>query len=271
MKKKLIALFLCVALLAIAVVGGTLAYFTDNAKNENTMVFGGVDIEQWEYQRVIENGEYKTETIDNQTSYVLGGYEQDKPLFPIVGDPSKGEAGWDNTGVRMTQVDSYGTMNVFAGKNAQDKFVVVKNTGKSDAYVRTLVAVEVGAADVDLIGTSYHQTWIKSDEVEATINGSEYYVIEYIYAGGKLSDGSWRHENGVLPAGDTAYPSLSQIYLKSDATNADVEALDADKDGKFDVLVLSQAVQVEGFESAEVALDTAFGDVATANVAEWFE
>lgn len=46
MKKKILALSLCVALLAVAVVGGTLAYFTDFTETkENVFTVGNVDIE----------------------------------------------------------------------------------------------------------------------------------------------------------------------------------------------------------------------------------
>ena len=44
MKKKIFALMLCIAMLAVAVVGGTLAYFTDNDKATNTFTVGNVDI-----------------------------------------------------------------------------------------------------------------------------------------------------------------------------------------------------------------------------------
>lgn len=44
MKKKLIAIFLCVALAAVAVVGASLAYFTDKDSKTNTFTVGKVDI-----------------------------------------------------------------------------------------------------------------------------------------------------------------------------------------------------------------------------------
>ena len=44
MKKKLIAMMLCIALLAIAIAGGTLAYFTDNDAKTNTFTVGNVSI-----------------------------------------------------------------------------------------------------------------------------------------------------------------------------------------------------------------------------------
>jgi len=45
MKKKIIALALVLCLAAVAVVGGTLAYFTDVADATNTFTVGNVDIE----------------------------------------------------------------------------------------------------------------------------------------------------------------------------------------------------------------------------------
>ena len=44
MKKKILAIVLCVAMLAIAVVGGTMAYFTDHEAKVNTFTMGKVDI-----------------------------------------------------------------------------------------------------------------------------------------------------------------------------------------------------------------------------------
>ena len=44
MKKKLTAIFLCVALVAIAVVGASLAYFTDTDSATNTFTVGNVKI-----------------------------------------------------------------------------------------------------------------------------------------------------------------------------------------------------------------------------------
>lgn len=271
MKKttKTLLLILGFVLVAVLSVAGTLAYLQHEDSDINVMTMGNVKIKQNEYERVVENGVYETKEIDNKTSYVLKEFTQDKPLLPIVGDPHLGQAGWDTITVRMSQVNSYGGMDVFAGKNAQDKFVTVTNTGRTDAYVRTIVAIEVGTADSELLGTSYHNTWNKNEIGVVSINGNNYSLTEYLYQGGELSDGSWRHENGVLPAGKTSYPSLAQVYLSSKATNEDCEDLDGNGNGKLDILVLSQAVQANGFDNAQTALDTAFGKTSE-KAAEWF-
>ena len=268
--KNILLSGLSIVLVAALAIGGTVAYLQDDDSDVNVMTLGNVSIAQHEYERKVDtDGNYTTATIDGVTSYELKDFTQGKDLLPIVGDPSTGAAGWDNTVVRMTQVDSYGSMQVFAGKNAQDKFVTVENTGKTDAYIRTIVAIEIGSTDGSLIGTSYHQTWTSNKIGTITVDGNKYMVIEYAYVGGELSDGSWRHKGGVLPAGDTSYPNLSQVYLKSVATNEDMEKLDGNNNGTLDILVLSQAVQAEGFADAKTALDTAFGK-STDKAAEWF-
>lgn len=275
MKKlsKILAVVLALALTVGLSVSLTVAYLSDTDEQVNTMTLGNVYIEQNEYERVTDaDGNYTTDTIDNQESYVLQDFTQDKPLLPVPVNPGSGKpgSGWETTTVRMTQVNSYGGMQVFEAANAQDKFVTVTNTGLSDAYVRTLVAVEVGTADPDLIGISYHQTWAKNEIGVVAIDGTDYFVYEFQYNGGELSDGSWRHQYGILPAGDTSYPNLSQVYLRAEATNEDCEAIDGNDNGKVDILVLSQAIQAAGFETAADAFEAGYGDVAT-NAAEWFE
>ena len=268
--KKTLLTGLSFVLVAALAIGGTIAYLTSEDSDVNVMTLGNVKIKQHEYQRVEEENGYTTDTIDDMNSYVLEEFEQNKPLYPATESTNNGAGPWDETTVRMSQVDSYGGMQVFVNENAVDKFVTVENTSKSDAYIRTFVAIEVGTADDSLIGTSYHMAWTENNIGTIAIDGVNYYVTEYVYAGAKLSDGSYRHENGVLPAGDTSYPNLSQVYLNSKVTNEDCEKLDGNGNGVLDILVLSQAVQTKGFDDAKTAFDTAFPKGENnANVAEW--
>jgi predicted ribosomally synthesized peptide with SipW-like signal peptide len=282
--KNVLLTGLSFVLVAAVSIGGTLAYLTSEDSDVNVMTLGNVSIEQHEYERVVNaDGTYATAIIDNQTSYILEEFKQAKPLLPIVGDPSlPGDnpeyAGYDNTVIRMSQVDSYGSAWVFAGKNAQDKLVTIENTGKSDAYIRTLIAYECGSINSvsdfnKLVSTSEFKTnpgevWTKSTVGIVNINGNNYVVIEFIYNGGKHLGGV--HENGILPAGETSYPSLCQVYMKSSVTNEDCEALDGNANGTYDILVLTQAVQAAGFANADEALNESFGAVSAANAANWF-
>jgi predicted ribosomally synthesized peptide with SipW-like signal peptide len=267
--KNLLLSGLSLVLVAALAIGGTVAYLQDDDSDVNVMTLGNVKIEQHEYERVVDaNGNYATDTIDGVTSYVLKDFTQGKPLLPATeldanGNPyNYGAGGWDDTTVRMSQVGSYGGMQVFTSKNAQDKFVTVENTGKTDAYVRTLVAIEVGSTDGSLIRTSRHFTWDRTEIGKITIDGNNYMLFEYVYRG--ASDVN-RHANGVLPAGDTSYPNLSQVYISAAATNEDMVALDGNGNGTLDILVVSQAVQAADFPNAETALNAGFGDITTNN------
>lgn len=262
--KNILLSGLSLVLVAALAIGGTVAYLQDDDSDVNVMTLGNVSIEQHEYERKVDaDGNYTTATIDGVTSYELKDFTQGKPLLPSAINTTTWEGwDWDTTPVRMTQVDSYGGMQVFkSASNAQDKFVVVENTGKTDAYIRTIVAIEIGDASASLIGTSYHQTWTKNEVGTIVVDGNTYFVYEYVYNG---ANGT-RHDNGILPAGDTAYPNLSQVYIMSAATNEDVEALDGNDNGTLDILVVSQAVQAAGFADAETALNAGFGDITTTN------
>jgi len=263
--KKALLVSLSFVLVAAMAVGMTVAYLQDEDSAVNVMTLGNVHIKQHEYERVVDaNGNYTTDTIDGVTSYVLKDFTQGKDLLPSALVTNGPGWDWDSTIVRMTQVDSYGGMQVFkAASNAQDKFVTVENTGLTDAYVRTLVAIEIGSTDGSLIGTSYHGTWDQTEIGKITIDGNNYMLTEYVYEGGQLNDGSWRHENGILPAGDTSYPNLSQVYISAAATNEDMVKLDGNGNGTLDILVVSQAIQTAGFADAETALNAGFGDITT--------
>lgn len=266
MKKKILSLCLVVALAATAIVGASMAYLTDEDSDVNVMTLGNVKIKQHEYQRAETEGGYTTKEIDGVTSYVLEAFEQDKALLPTTESTNYGAGPWDETTVRMSQVASHGGMQVFTSKNAVDKFVTVENTGKTDAYVRTLVAFEIGSTDGSLIGISNHKAWSYKYVGTITIDSNNYDLVEFVYRGIEGAE----HENGILPAGDTSYPNLAQVYLSKDATNEDCAALDGNGNGTLDIIVISQAVQAAGFADAQTALDTAFGTVAE-NAATWFK
>ncbi len=270
MKKFLLSALALVAVAALAITG-TIAYLTWEDSDVNVMTVGNVEIAQHEYERVVDaDGTYKTDTIDGVTSYVLKDFTQGKDLLPATESTNNGAGPWDDTIVRMTQVDSYGSMQVFTSKNAQDKFVTVENAGKTDAYVRTLAAFEIGSTDGSLIGISNHKAWNFNYVGVINVDGNNYDLVEFIYRG--LAEGE--HGDGILPAGDTTYPSLCQVYLNAKATNEDMEKLDGNGNGALDILVVSQAVQAQGFDDAKTALNTAFADLTTDNgialAAEWF-
>lgn len=77
MKKKITAIFLCVALVAIAIVGASLAYFTDSKTAENTFTMGNVAI-------TLDETDVTNPTGDRVTS---NDYLNVRPGVPVTKDP----------------------------------------------------------------------------------------------------------------------------------------------------------------------------------------
>lgn len=246
MKKKILAVVLCVAMLAIAVAGGTMAYFTDTADAVNVMAAGNVKIEQHEQERAKD--------ADGNFTGQLQDFTQNQPVFPAVG-----EEAWakdqQETGIVVdgTEYNTYHS----GLKNVLDKIVTVENTGKSAAFIRTVVVVE--APDYDAKGLIHINT-NRSDE---TVSWSDWERLELnglqcLYSVCTYLD--------PVAAGETTEPSLLQVYLDSKTANEDADAYD----GLWEIMVVSQAVQEAGFSDAAAALDEAFGAANPANVADWF-
>ena len=246
MKKKLIAISLVVAMLAVAIVGGSLAYFTDTDEETNTFTAGGVKIDLIE-QEVGANG--------------LQPFTQDQVLMPIVGS-AQGEK--DNFGQPVAE-------------NYVDKIVTIKNTGKSGAYVRAYFAIPSALDDgyetfnaganilhfnfgnKDGVSTEGVQwSWThdgKWNYFETTIGGVAYnvYYADYYQ---------------VLPAGETTEQFISGVYLDS---HVDMDAQGNYIDTRFPTADLSilagtvscpvkaVAVQAAGFDSVDAAVTAAFG------------
>ena len=259
MKKKL-TMILSVALIAVMVICGTLAYLTSEDGDVNVMTLGGVEINQIEKERV------------EQSDDIIGGdnitdFKQDKPLYPSVYEGEYADWARNEDGEQVYQEFPTGGSSAMwtdSAKNPLDKIVFVENTGKSDAYVRTWFAFEQGSLSAErfeeVIGRNINNThWVWEDVAYGVeIDGNTYaiYLATYIGNAGANKD---QHVDGVLAPTETTRPSLLQVMMYNCGTNEDVEAIDGNKDGKYDILVVSQGVQTEGFESADAALDTAFG------------
>lgn len=260
MKKKITAICLCVALLAIAIVGATLAYFTDTDKATNTFTVGNVDIQLIEQQR-------KTDANGNKTTE-LEDFEQEKKLYPIVGS-----AQGDKDAIGMP-----------TAKNYVDKMVSVKNVNSDDAYIRVYFAIpsalddgyetfnagknvlhfnfgnKVDAGGVtSTFGTDW--TWMHGDNkwnyYETTIDGIAYNVYFANY-------------NSIVKADETTSQAIQGVYLDKSFTFKDGQAYAFDEEkalalddgwdwSKVSCPVFAIACQSEGFDSADAAFTAAFG------------
>ena len=250
MKKKITAIFLCVALAAIAVAGASLAYFTDTDNETNTFTVGNVKIDLIEQQRG-ENG--------------LVPFEQNKKLYPIVGS-AQGEK------------DEFGMPTA---KNYVDKMVTIENTGSEKAYIRAYFAIpsalddgyETFNAGLNVLHFNFGNKvvngaisstegveWIwmhgsKWNYYETTIDGIKYnvYYADYYQA---------------VDAGATTEQLVQGVYLDKSFDIKDGKCyafgkevtLDAGWDwSKVSCPVFAVACQAEGFNSAAAAIEAAFG------------
>lgn len=242
MKKKITAIALVVCLVAVAIVGGSLAYFTDTDNATNTFTVGGVKIQLIEQQR-------------NANSSALVPFEQDKNLMPIVGSAQGEQEIVD--GVKLPTAENY-----------VDKIMTIKNTGASKAYVRIFVAVP---------------TALQNGQ---TPNAPRYDVLHWNFNGDSCAEGQWTDE--IVVANPTVikgveYKIYSRTYttaLAKDevtATPAYIgfyldKSVDMNADGEYtvdwgngpevinynlsegvEIPVFAQAIQAEGFDSAEAA------------------
>ena len=279
MKKKILALAIAAIMVVTAIASVSLAYLQDTDYDKNTMTVGNVKIEQTEWERTFND------------SGVFSGfqeYQQDKKLVPAV--YTRMEANWKvpyaYTGATVgeTQLDIIGAdgtaaWNGFWGNdkqghewngsnpantfNAQDKIVVVKNTGSESCYYRTIILVEAISED--------------GEDVWLNVNGNTRFVwnnngqvdpIFYVTIGEVKYSAYVATYQEVLAPDQVSRPSLLQVLLDKKLTNEDMVKFG----DKVDIHVLSQAVQSAGFETfgANDALNEAFGEVTEANVIAWF-
>ena len=265
MKKSTLLMIVSVVLAMTLSLGSTLAYLQDSDSDVNVMTLGSVYIEQIEQQRVMgADGKFTTQ---------LEPYEQGKVLMPYV-------TGTEYEGA--VTVGEYTFEAETEKNNFVDKIVSVKNTGKSDAYVRTLVAVPTGGDDWAEIGSA-SDNWLhwnykaaalehwtlNSTPAEIVIDGRDYFVWEFV------------HKNALAPNAQT-YPSVVGFYMDK-RVNVDensffityedntTKRIDFTPDDTVDILVVSQGVQTAGFASATEALTAGFGAFNDENAAKWFQ
>lgn len=242
MKKKLLAMCLVVALAATAIIGGTLAYFTDTDTEDNTFTVGGVQIDLIEQQR-------------NDDSTALEPFEDDKILMPIVGS-AQGEK------------EVVGGVEMPTAENYVDKIISIKNTGASEAYVRVFVAVPTALQNGQTPNAPRYDVLHWNFNGDSMADGE--WTDEIVVANPTVIDGveykiySRTYETALDAQATTATPAYIGFYLdKTVDMNADgeytvdwgngPEVIEYDLSQGVTIPVFAQGIQAEGFESAEDA------------------
>lgn len=112
MKKKIVALCLCIALAVVAIGGATLAYFTDKTETvTNTFTVGKVNIELWEHKyNAADNTLSDTEKMDG-TAGKLGNTYHIVPGVDLPKDPTVVVKGGSDTCWLFVKVTANGWPN----------------------------------------------------------------------------------------------------------------------------------------------------------------
>ncbi len=251
MKKKITAICLCVTMLAIAIVGASLAYFTDTKDATNTFTVGNVKIQLIEQQRG-ENG--------------LEDFEQNKKLYPIVGSAQGAK-------------DEYGMPTA---KNYVDKMVTIENTGSEAAYIRAYFAIPSALDDgyeTFNAGKNVLHFNFGNKVVNGAISSTE--GVEWIWTHGSKWNYFETKIDGIkynvyyadyyqaVEGGETTEQLVQGVYLDKtfnfDGEGNPVafgETIELDQGWNWEKVscpVFAVAVQAAGFDSAEEAVTAAFG------------
>ena len=268
MKKKITAIFLCVALVAIAVVGASLAYFTDTKSATNTFTVGDVKID------LIES-RYHREGNDNSGDTSIPDPTQTASGMKYVTDGHKAFTDEEIKADAEKYSEYIGERgkNMVPGKNIA-KCPYVINTCDNDAYVRIRVMIPSDAnrdywqaRSGGVIESQFCTTAITSGEfmhndkttynpfIDASGNG---YVDEN---GVKYDVYTFIRTEPLKPGEMTEWNVWNYIGIADEATSANIQkaikkgAILVSEDGTMtvNVLVQADAIQAEGFTDATAA------------------
>ena len=274
MKKKITALCLCVALLAVAVVGASLAYFTDTKSATNTFTVGNVKID------LIES-KYHREGNDNS-----GDTSIPDPTHKVVTEDGMeyvktGHAMFTDAEIKA-DAETYATdylavkgENMVPGRGVA-KCPYVVNTGANDAYIRIRVMIPskanndfVAVKDGGVITNQWCSTsFINGEFIDA--KGGGWDNAPAIDKASVTKDGvtydvyTFTRIQPLKAGAMTEWNVWNFIGINKDATSADIQkAIDAgaikvvETDGAkvmtLNVLVEADAIQSEGFADAAAA------------------
>lgn len=276
MKNRKMILVVSLLLALTVSLTGTMAYLSDTDEDINVMTLGNVQIEQHEMKRK-EGIAYDATLKEGDLVPFTDGIKL-YPAYPKIEKPEDAyEAMRDQEDALKWGPyvhDNAAWNGLWSDENlvgAVDKMIFVENTGNSDAYIRTILAVEApegvligyGSEHADIVlnmngnyrfGNS-NNTPSTSPMCEIDIDGVHYLVFEFCYS-------------EIMQPGEWTRPSLLQVVMTNWADN-DTMALLGET---YEILALSQAVQVENLKQlgAQGALDTAFGVVNEENATMWF-
>ena len=252
MKKKITALCLCVALLAIAVVGASLAYFTDTDNAKNTFTVGNVKIDLIEQEKT-DNG--------------LAPFEQGKTLVP-------GKSNDGNAVSKIVTVKNTGDNAAWVWVELRIPKYLVSNEYPTDESKNALHWNSYGCFNVEYNSGNYWKLATSDGIVDADhkVTNQNMVAVEdglwYDYKfDGYETDPTTNIEYVVirttmqkpLPAGKISLPCLAQVYMdwRIDVDGENFILPDGrtiPTSASWEILVNAYAIQIDGFDTVEQAI-----------------
>lgn len=237
MKKKILAMCLCVAMLAIAIVGGTLAYFTDTDAETNVFTTGNVAIDL-------------IEVFDAENAKLMPGIDIQKE---VTVQNTGSETAYVRVHVAFPAILDSGTPELAAYKNTLHWNFTKESVQEgqwSQLQNKDQVGPNANYPNWPGNGGTYNTYTTEVDGIAYNV-----YVITYETA---------------LAAGETTQtPAINKVYLDAAVTNEQMTGI-IDELSEIKVLVFAEGGQEAGFTDAYTALNTQFGDpMADGYVSPW--
>ena len=249
MKKKLTAIFLCIALVAIAIVGASMAYFTDTKEATNTFTVGNVKI------KLLES------SLHRENAGIANGQTSSSELWSDIakkgsGNTSKYKAG--DTFYTDEQIEA--NAETYTCENIQlipgrsyHKMPYVKNVGNNDAYIRIRVMIPADLDTAVLNSSMYTSSAINKNEFTKAFDQTGSVERDSI----KYNVYTFTRIDPLAPGEMTYWNVWGTIHMDTTVTSAQSEALFGENgtypNGVFPVLVEADAIQSEGFADAAAA------------------
>lgn len=261
MKKKILAIVLCVAMLAIMLVSGTMAYFTDTAEKANVITVGNVSAELYEsrYHRGAGVGSYlhmegqPVPLTDNDIvaddKVYHSDYLAEAKLMPF---DLKSEHRVQSMFEECTVAKNAYVQNT---SETNDCFVLVRYKVPANIapyldifYTDTqFVSADSDVAKADARTLNNEDTTepiitsVTSSGANFTLQGAvkegDYYVAEFIYA------------ERLTPDEFTLYSPISKITMVPTVTEETMEELGL-ANRQFEIVVEAEVIQADGFLNA---------------------
>ena len=243
MKKKILSLCLVVALAATAVIGGTLAYFSDTDAQKNTFTTGNVAIDLWE------------DFGDNDAQ----GIEE---LIPATGSAQQGTL--KNGIEKEVYVTNDGSEDAYVRVHIAIPSILDDGADTFDAGKNVLHFNYNEESVVD-------GKWNWSNSINGT-TGSDWNYYETTIDNIPYNVYVVTYETALAKDASTV-DAIHQVYLDSKVTNDDITKIKNGDAGngivalgdEWHIYVAAEGTQAAGFSDAYEALNTAFGNPTDSN------